>query len=1678
MKCNDSSTCQTFNVLYASFINGEFQFKVGLYEGISSIQKICLMCLNLCKNCFSKTFCKACVNNLQLRSDGLCGCNDGQYYDSKNYKCIQCNESCGKCSNSSSICDTVQSYRSMYKKMSSLSIVTYEYYYKIFHNQLLNQITFFYSNSGKYTCQCNKGYFPVKSSVANPLLVKNSLIDILIISQIANNVILFVQLVLCQKNANHVSSATIQKDNEYILCQVVIQLSLILNKCLKQLEYFIEQGYIQQLKDIGQINPVIEQNIRSIVFNQYCVGFLLIYIYFSSSIISWVFIQNQQIIGNYIFSTKFNSVWMNSFELKTSYAHHIFTVIPNPFMYNTEKQDELYNFNQFDTIIQVNTLWDNVYNNCFLLLLSLTIIFFLLFVCGVFNKSNRIIIQQIIKFKKCITILNELDYFQDIQYFENENPIEKIEVSHAFKRLFWISFEWKKEQNALIVSTIQPAYDSVYWQLDASGYIQKQVILNGCPSTTQTQDKSFVYQNVLYIFIYNTGNYYTAQFSDIQNALDNSQVQCQQYQGLASLKQFFYKGYYIIIYYKNGLLFIRNNFVLIQSLSDIKIDSNVIINKTIQNFSENDSKCITYYDGQQSYIFWNNTEYIISNGSDYKYYLIDENQQLFFDGKVSIYKFQFVNNQVTKQVQITLDQGSIFSMLFTISGYVIYYFLITYQKCLQQQPNQIIAVYAKQQLQLYDTTTLTFLYSISNSQISISSTSTPYNLILTYQNILIVSENKYTLTYQNSTFQSQVSNINNIYQLPCTDILYRRVFFSTKSQILNDSKNDYFITMDDLVCNPGQYMDSNNQTCVPCPSNCSTCQSTQQCSNCMPGYNLSSGLCKIAYCQTYSSTDQCSQCVQGYTINNGLCILQINNCQTYSSNGQCSVCVSGYKVSNGLCIQSIDNCQTYSTMGQCQTCVIGYTLNSGNICSQLCQDGQFLDNQQQCQPCNQNCKQCSSSTLCLTCNQNYVLNSQKQCVPCGPGQFFDTSSQNCIICIKDMTNNGQCVAQCASNQFYDIVNQQCLNCSAQNQCKPNIPSNNQQYYDQNKMLCISCDKSCLTCQGPFSTDCIHCQNNYVLLQGKCVMNCEIGQYYDDSTQSCQLCNGSNQSQCTNCQLGSFYDKGSKTCLKCDVSCQTCEGTGINQCTSCFQDAIFTNGFCQYCYDGFYYDPKQLSCVQCDTSCKTCKGGSKSDCLSCYTNLNLDLATNQCKMNQSDDLCQNITVYNEDLFNECFQSYKFAQLSSTCLQFLILSSILLSFLLIFISPVSSPVNWCYLQIQQIIGNYIFSPYINILQINHYHLKYSYMHNILNIIPSFFNQNNSNQFNLNLLNTIINVENFSNSYFSDCFYQILIFLVACFISFIFLIKQKFFSKSIKWLDDYINWNFMIGSIRIISNFIIFTFFLFLSSKTSLSQIDYSFFSTFAVIYSLLYFLLFSKLKSTYQYGQSTNLQIVSLASVGTDEILFLSRIFWIGFEFRKLIVITIQGALLLSNDKFKSVPWIHFSINIFYLILIIKYRPFVKKSNNLMLTLMETFHVFLTFFVSIITSTNNQPYTLEYPFLQNNENSQILFGYIFIILMILFVITYLLYCFYIIAKRILQSIRKKSQLKQNRALNISINKQLSISNISKTNSQELIINNLEQNDITWTVNPLKKQLRNFQQQNQYSKQAIELLQQQQL
>ncbi|KAL4462130.1 hypothetical protein ABPG72_011596 [Tetrahymena utriculariae] len=459
-KCNDGLTCSNFIVFNASVQNGECKCPGGSYEGLLGVKKIqlktlaqtnfiiklelnnsftflqkqvnilykickCLRCISPCRLCTSQTFCTDCINILSTRSDKSCGCKDGQYLDKANQMCIQCDNSCGTCS-SNSICDTCASRFEVRVP-------------GVCDRKCLANSTIIQDSNGKYTCQCNKGYFPVLNRrptygicvkncnknevyddnyncICSPLYLrediqqniscvtsckkeqyfdkvnltcsqclpeyvnkcqlncsKNEYMDCIGICRLChkscseckgplesdclsctNKLVFQPTLKKCaqceqgqfydeNKNMCDYCDYTCficsgKKANECILCQVGLYLSPISNKCLKELEYQKQQEQIKQLKEIGfiQDNQKLENNDCKSQFetSQFLNKILeissiinLVLAFFSSvftpsgSIISWVFIQNQQVIGNYIFSTRFSSIWTSSLELKASYAN-------------------------------------------------------------------------------------------------------------------------------------------------------------------------------------------------------------------------------------------------------------------------------------------------------------------------------------------------------------------------------------------------------------------------------------------------------------------------------------------------------------------------------------------------------------------------------------------------------------------------------------------------------------------------------------------------------------------------------------------------------------------------------------------------------------------------------------------------------------------------------------------------------------------------------------------------------------------------------------------------------------------------------------------------------------------------------------------------------------------------------------------------------------------------------------------------------------------------------------------------------------------------------------------------------------------------------------------------------------------------------------------------------------
>ena len=82
--------------------------------------------------------------------------------------------------------------------------------------------------------------------------------------------------------------------------------------------------------------------------------------------------------------------------------------------------------------------------------------------------------------------------------------------------------------------------------------------------------------------------------------------------------------------------------------------------------------------------------------------------------------------------------------------------------------------------------------------------------------------------------------------------------------------------------------------------------------------------------------------------------------------------------------------------------------------------------------------------------------------------------------------------------------------------------------------CKACAAPCATCDGPSNeTNCKSCltaPKTYFLLGKKCVLNCPIGKFPDNSTATpqckncyhgCQICYGGTQNNCSQCMDSHF-----------------------------------------------------------------------------------------------------------------------------------------------------------------------------------------------------------------------------------------------------------------------------------------------------------------------------------------------------------------------------------------------------------------------------------------------------------------------------------------------------------------------------------------------------------------------------
>ncbi|KAL4480118.1 hypothetical protein ABPG74_020634 [Tetrahymena malaccensis] len=209
---------------------------------------------------------------------------------------------------------------------------------------------------------------------------------------------------------------------------------------------------------------------------------------------------------------------------------------------------------------------------------------------------------------------------------------------------------------------------------------------------------------------------------------------------------------------------------------------------------------------------------------------------------------------------------------------------------------------------------------------------------------------------------------------------------------------------------------------------------------------------------------------------------------------------------------------------------------------------------------------------------------------------------------------------------------QCQDCKAIN-CALGL-CNQGYYFNNNKQnpQCISCDKSCLECNGPQNNQCTSCPDKFQFQNGQCIQ-CQLnnGEYFDQNQRICQPCLAncqtcSNNNTCDICESGfqligngclpscqnnQFRDKN-YICQNCASTCLTCVDTATT-CTSCQNDLYLNtqSSSCQKCDQPGFFIQKD-KCIPCDSTCLTCINTAIT-CTSCQNNQYLNTQSSSCQI---------------------------------------------------------------------------------------------------------------------------------------------------------------------------------------------------------------------------------------------------------------------------------------------------------------------------------------------------------------------------------------------------------------------------------------------------------------------------------
>ncbi|MGH0154134.1 UNVERIFIED_CONTAM: hypothetical protein FKN15_026176, partial [Acipenser sinensis] len=373
-----------------------------------------------------------------------------------------------------------------------------------------------------------------------------------------------------------------------------------------------------------------------------------------------------------------------------------------------------------------------------------------------------------------------------------------------------------------------------------------------------------------------------------------------------------------------------------------------------------------------------------------------------------------------------------------------------------------------------------------------------------------------------------------------------------------------------LSCSAGYYLEQSSEngeklsTCRKCDASCLTCTGSgeKNCTSCISGYNLESGVCVVgtickdgeyiddsgkchlcdATCYKCTGPDknQCLSCTPTRYFDDGHCII-VCSMGKFQLNGQCHLCHHTCKQCSGgepynctACDKDKFGNNRYLFQGECK---------------EVCPQGYYPSAEQICQQCPDNCEACERANECLKCSSGYYP-SDGECIKlnCEEGEVEDPEYEECMECEKG------CKKCMLSNMYLQVL----LSFRFKTRCFEGCPEKT--YNDDKAMECRECHKNCVSCdenqcywceEGWFFSE---CNNHFFLHLEICVDKCPVD-FYEDSQ--------------------------SQTCSRCHSDCAECDGPDPDDCVSCADSsAVLYGGQCfQECPDGTYHDMDTGDCQE-------------------------------------------------------------------------------------------------------------------------------------------------------------------------------------------------------------------------------------------------------------------------------------------------------------------------------------------------------------------------------------------------------------------------------------------------------------------------------------------------------------------